>query len=352
MITRKDVAERANVSVTIVSRVLNNSGYVAKEKREAVRRAVKELKYQPNPVAVSLKKNRTRQILFYVNDLSNYFYMELYQGMMAYALKKDYLIVMSGELNPSQIGRIMIDGMILPNEFYSADAFTEEFYIPVVVASHGTQINHKFTNVDANTAVAMQKAITYLRSKGHIRIAYAAKFRTDYSDPRHQTFRELMSCVYGDRVMHYIMGRKEEELEEGVINYFESGRHAARYYIDQKIDATAIISFNDDTAIGLMSEFYRHGIRVPDAVSVIGIDGQMEGMYSSPPLTSVSLNPYEQGRKCAEILIRQIEMKKNQKDYTEQPQIIDIPIELIERSSVIDINQQSLMSQTHQVSVS
>ena len=337
MITRKDVAEKANVSVTIVSRVLNNSGYVAKEKREAVIRAAKELNYQPNPVAVSLKKNRTRQILFYVSDLSNYFYMELYQGMMAYALTKDYLIVMSGELNPSQIGRIMIDGMILPNEFYSTDAFTQAFHVPVVVASHGKQTNPKFTNVDADTAVAMAKAIDYLRSKGHTRIAYAAKFRTDYSDARHQAFCKLMSPFYDGHVMSYVMGRKEEELETGVINYFESGRHAARFFIDQKVDATAIISFNDDVAIGLMSEFYRHGIYVPDDVSVIGIDGQLEGMYSSPPLTSVSLNPYEQGRKCAEILIQQIEMKRSQQPYDHKPQTFEVSIELIERSSVKDI---------------
>ena len=337
MITRKDVANKAGVSVTIVSRVLNNSGYVAKEKREAVRKAVKELNYRPNPVALSLKKNRTRQILYYVSDLSNYFYMELYQGMMAYALKKNYLIVVSGALQSSQISQIMIDGMILPNEYFSKDVFTQGLTIPMIVASHGLDSNPKFSNVDADTGIAMQMALDYLKNKGHKRIAYASKHKQDLENPRHQRFCDFMRSEYGDAVDQYILGRNEDEIEAQNVNYFECGRKAAQDYLIRRLEITAIVCFNDDTAIGLMSELYKHNIKIPDDLSVIGIDGQLEGQYSSPPLTSVSLNPQLQGKLCAEYLIGYLDQKKG-KDIISQPRKINVPLTLIERESVRQID--------------
>ncbi|MDR2070507.1 MAG: LacI family DNA-binding transcriptional regulator [Treponema sp.] len=69
MANRKDVAKRANVSITVVSRVMSKRGYVSKEKREAVLRAAEELNYRPSPVARSLQNGRTRQIFFYRGNL-------------------------------------------------------------------------------------------------------------------------------------------------------------------------------------------------------------------------------------------------------------------------------------------
>lgn len=64
-VTRRDIAQKAGVSVSVVSRALNNSGYVDKEKKKRIIRIAEELGYHPNPVAVSLMKQRTKQLLFY-----------------------------------------------------------------------------------------------------------------------------------------------------------------------------------------------------------------------------------------------------------------------------------------------
>jgi DNA-binding LacI/PurR family transcriptional regulator len=75
MANRKDVALKANVSITVVSRVMSNMGYVSQEKREAVLRAAEELNYRPSPVARSLQNGQTRQILFYRGYISSAYYV-------------------------------------------------------------------------------------------------------------------------------------------------------------------------------------------------------------------------------------------------------------------------------------
>lgn len=72
-VTRKDIAEKLGVSVSVVSRVINNSGYVSKEKREKVLKAAKEMGYVQNPVAMALQQNKTKQLLFFLRR--SYFYI-------------------------------------------------------------------------------------------------------------------------------------------------------------------------------------------------------------------------------------------------------------------------------------
>ena len=97
IITRKDIAEKAGVSVSVVSRALNNSGYVEAEKKERILQIAQELGYAPNPVAMSLASRRTRQILFYCKDLKNAFNIEVYEGMMQAAKKRNYMVVFNGD---------------------------------------------------------------------------------------------------------------------------------------------------------------------------------------------------------------------------------------------------------------
>lgn len=116
MVTRKDIAVKAGVSVSVVSRALNNSGYVEAEKKERILQIAKELGYSPNPVAMSLATRRTKQILFYCKDLKNSFNIETYQGMMQAAQERGYMVVINGTIDFHQIKNLMVDGLILPNE--------------------------------------------------------------------------------------------------------------------------------------------------------------------------------------------------------------------------------------------
>ena len=89
-ITRKDVAEKAGVSVSVVSRVLNNSGYVDKEKKKKIIKIAEQLGYIPNPIAMALQTRRTYQIIFFCNDLTGAYYNQMYHGMAKTAKERGY----------------------------------------------------------------------------------------------------------------------------------------------------------------------------------------------------------------------------------------------------------------------
>lgn len=120
-VTRKDVADRAGVSVSVVSRALNNSGYVEQSKKDTILRIAKELGYVPNPVAMSLQQKRTRQIIFYCKDLNNSFNIEMYFGMLSEAKARDYVVMINGDMDFANIKGMITDGIILQNDVFAAE---------------------------------------------------------------------------------------------------------------------------------------------------------------------------------------------------------------------------------------
>lgn len=327
MVNRKQVAEKAGVSVATVSRALNGSGYVSKHNREVILKVVNELSYQPNPVAVSLKKNKTHQLLFYVRDLSNYYYMEMYKGMLDYACKNGYMIIISGNFNYDQIGSLMVDGVLLPTEFFSDAKFTGRLHVPTIVASYGKRVADAIHHVDVDTTTAMKIAVEYLRSMGHTKIAYASLDKNTQDEPRHLAYRALLSPLLGVETDRYILGPAHFDESTEEINYFENGITTAEQFIESGIDATAIVCFNDDTAIGFISCLQSRGRKVPEDISVVGIDGHFGGKYTSPPLTTVSISPHAHGMECARVLIELVEGRTNVEP-------VPVEIKLIERESV------------------
>ena len=104
--------------------------------------------------------------------------------------------------------------------------------------------------------------------------------------------------------------------EDGTVNYeedfFGKGKLASQIFLERKLDATAIICFNDEFAIGMIKGFQEMGVNVPEQISVMGIDGTGTRKYLSPSLTTVNMFPRKQGRECANVLIDIIE-KKNKR---------------------------------------
>lgn len=324
---RKHVAEKAGVSVATVSRALNGTGYVSDHKREIILKVVDELKYQPNPIAISLKRNKSHQLLFCVRELSNCYYIEMYKGICDYAKKSGYMVIISNVLDHEQIACLMVDGIILQLIPASDLTYIEKLRFPTVVASYGKKLSAKVSYVDLDVTTAIEIAVTYLRSMGHKRIAYAADRTEIPTDNRHLAYMELLSPVLGTEFSRYILGPYMNDESKDEINYFENGIIAATQFIDRSLDATAIVAFNDDTAMGIISHFHSRGIRVPEDVSVIGIDDHFASKYFCPPLTTVSISPYAHGVECARVLIELLEGKT-------LVEAAPIEIKLVERDSV------------------
>lgn len=334
MVTRKDVAEIAGVSVTAVSRVVNNSGYVAKEKREAVLKAVKKLGYRASPVAVAMQKKATRQILFFNKDLSNAYNIDLYRGMIQYATKFGYMIVLSGTWDIERIKTMLIDGVILPSEVTTekyVKAIQNAMKIPTVSASYGSCVMRPkhIPFIEADTYIAMETMLDYIMEKGHKKIALASPYINAENNPRCAAYKTIMYPILKNKLDEYMFFCEDTPDSNDFIeeDFFKYGEKLAQAIYESGIDATAVVCFNDDTAIGVIHELQRLGVRIPEDISVAGIDGLNIGNYIYPKLTTVSLNPVMQGEKCAEILIKMLKGKKVNN-------LTQIPSNIIEGESV------------------
>jgi DNA-binding LacI/PurR family transcriptional regulator len=252
MATRNDVAQQARVSTAVVSRVMTNTGYVSKDKRAAVLKAAKELNYRPNSVARSLQRGQTRQILFYWGRLSNAYFLELHRGMMDYAENRDYLVCISGTSPMERLDDIMMDGLILPSEVYARPKYIQylrKYRMPCVIIGYGDYIPRNVYSVTVDTNHAMRDIINYLRGKGHSRIAFANGDDPRHNSARYKGFSDMMRAVYGEKLENYVLSSTGEldVIHDTLCRY---GVMAADIFDQRKLDATAVVCFNDDVALG------------------------------------------------------------------------------------------------------
>jgi len=307
---RSDVAQRAGVSLSVVSRVLNNSGYVTPEKRELVLRAVEELNYRPNPVARSLKSNRTNQLLFYVRDTANNYYIDMYRGMLEGAAASGYHVIVGSAVDAEQIARLMIDGVVFPLDDPSSVVELRQIHVPMVSAGYNPTRVELDAHIDVDLTEAVNTALQHLEDLGHRSIGFVAM--EESGESRVEAFHRWREQRPDGQFPIFGAPLPKTDGHSWIeINYFEIGTLAARQYLDSPREATALLCFNDDIAIGLLSGLQSAGIRIPQDLSVVGIDDHSVSAYTSPPLTTVSIDPIAHGRACARLLIDLIEGRKH-----------------------------------------
>lgn len=333
-ITRKDIARLSGTTVSVVSRALNNSGYVDVDKKKRILQIAEELGYTRNPVTMTLEQKRTKQILFFCKDLNNSFNIGLYYGMVNAAKQRGYMALLNANLEFDNIKDALIDGIVLQNDFFSgkyADAFGKNYFLPVVSASYGNARNLKvpIPVIEWDMSEAMEKAITYLRKRGHRKIAYAAQYSYENdTDFRGLAWRQMMKDTLEDRLADFFLDVTkppysnhslpdkpgyiflEEELMQNEETYADKGKIAARIFLDRQLDATAVICFNDEYALGFMSELQRSGMRIPEDVSIVSFDGIGRRKYTVPEIVSITPDPKEFGYNLANLLLDRIERKK------------------------------------------
>lgn len=317
MVTRKDVAEKVGVSVTAVSRVINNSGYVAQDKREAILRAVNELGYRPKSVTVTRFRPDSKQILFLNKNSCNAFTMEMYRGMVDYAWQFGYIVSVSGTWEVEKIKSLWVSGVILSCEA-EAEVYDSTFQgmlpLPTVAASYGgahLRPRH-IPFVECDAYHAMEILLKYLIEKGHKKIAFASPYPVLDDNPRGIAFINIMKPYLNEKLDDYVLVDEESPKLGmwGESNFFQMGEKMAEKILQLNSEVTAVACFNDDIAVGMMLRFLEMGIHVPEDISIIGVGGLGAGRYCYPRLTTVSLSPYQQGWECARILLDMIEDRK------------------------------------------
>jgi LacI family transcriptional regulator len=323
--TIQDVAARANVSVSTVSRVLTGNARVAEDKRRVILQAVEELDYRPNVLAQALAGGQSRTIGVLTQNVGSPFYEAVingvYQGMGGSGFS---LIFAHGLFEPrieqtalETLLRRHVDGVIVLGGRGLEDLLCEiAGLVPLVIVGRNIpDLAEQCLSMDQ--FAGGYKAVQYLIELGHRHIAHIAG---NYSQPDAVLRRDGYIRALADAGIEH----NPDLIVEG--NFLEqSGVLAVEMLLMRGRAFSAIFAGNDQMAYGARLALFRRGIRVPDDVSIVGFDDQPPSAYMVPPLTTIRQPATEMGMAAAQAILHAI-----QGGAFTMP---EFPIELVVRES-------------------
>ena len=323
MVTLKDVARAAKVSVATVSQVLNNkkNPLISRATREAVLKTAETLHYIPNRLARDLSRGSTMLLGVVIPAAANLFFPEVVEGIEKAASSKGYDIVLSYSAGNSQkernhiqllIGR-KIDGLLIAplgssrNMPVFRELLMQKFpfvFVDRYLSGVETDL------VASNLKEGAREAVSYLIRSGHTRIAHI----TEDSDI--STASDVLKG-YKKALMENGLKVDQELIEtvnsETASNSFIPGHDGMRRFLDKKAGFTAVFCMGDHLAIGAIKALKEAKLRVPGDISVIGMDNLDISSCLTPSLTSVAQDRVQMGKAAGDILIKRIKNPKGKK---------------------------------------
>jgi DNA-binding LacI/PurR family transcriptional regulator len=302
--TIRDVAKLANTSKSTVSRYLNGQK-IKKETEQALQKAIKELNFHRNVNARRLVMNKTQSIGIVVDDISNYFYSPIFKGIENVAKEKGFNCVFySSTSNHNEEVSFLnllyegqVDGLILlsfqKRKVEDFKKIIEATYPIVLIGDAGDE--EGIDSVDVDNILGISEIVKYLYQIGHHHIAYI-------SGPDH------LAATNG-RLEGYYKTMEDLGLDVWVTNsdWSNQGGYHAMNYILNKGDFTAVISSNDETAVGALRAIHERGYHVPNDFSITGFDDIATASWVYPSLTTVR-QPFEyMGEQAAMRLFNKLE---------------------------------------------
>ncbi|GAW29434.1 LacI family DNA-binding transcriptional regulator [Carboxydocella sp. ULO1] len=330
-VTIKDVAREAGVSVSTVSRVLNNSKPVSSEIRARVLAAVNKLNFQPNSLARSLVLKKTRLIGVLVPDIANPFFPVAIAGIEEIASMYGYNILLFNTFGQIEkelqylniLKEKQVDGIIKMSTQVTEKH--EEYFastsIPMVVTSNCTE-REDVPCVVIDDVRAAYDATSYLISLGHKRIGMI-------SGPLDDSAGRDRFLGYQQAMLEHKLNIDFNLLKQGNFKV-ESGKKAMEEIlrtVAREELPTAIFAANDEMAIGAIGVLLDNGLRVPEDISVMGFDDIFIAPVFRPALTTVKQPIYDIGAVAARKLVKLIEGEKLSETKTV------LPYHIIERNS-------------------
>ncbi|WP_166459354.1 LacI family DNA-binding transcriptional regulator [Amycolatopsis pithecellobii] len=297
-VTIQEVARAAGVSVTTVSRVLNDSPNVRPEKRAAVQRAIAELQYSPSRVAQSLKSRSFGVVALIVSDISNAFFAEIARSFERYCDEAGYtLMLCNTDWRQDRLARFLrdlphrgVDGIIHCGITHLAEPAIR----PLVesIASSGPPMvltGREVEGIDLPTVVTdsvsgVAQALEHLWRTGRRRIAYLSGVDAHQS-PIARERLDAFTAIAAERGFTI-----DPKLIESVGYEFEAGHRAIKRLLAAAPDLDAVLCAADQIAVGVLRGLGEFGRKVPGDVAVVGWDDTKLARYLDPPLTSVSVN--------------------------------------------------------------
>ncbi|TDQ37171.1 LacI family DNA-binding transcriptional regulator [Aureibacillus halotolerans] len=326
----KDVARRAGVSVTSVSRVLNGEKYVSKALLEKVNRSIEELNYSPSHIARSLKMQKTNTIGIIVPDLTNQYFSTIISHIEETATTMGYNLLigniaesMEKELKYLRIFQNMrVDGIIVMHQKFDEQIL--EFFanasMPILFLSVKGP-SSKYLSVMIDDYRAAFDATEYLIRSGHRKVAFLSGDLEDITSGLNR-YRGFIDAMKKHRL----------ELDERFVKFgnykLASGRALMEEIVQLEEHPTVVFAASDDMAVGALNCVLDHGFQVPDDISIVGYDGSQITEVVRPSITSMEQPSGELGRQAVDYMHQLIVNP----DFTFDEDII-LPHQLVLRGS-------------------
>ncbi len=303
MVTIKDVAREAGVSVATVSRVWNDADFVSPETRQRVAEVAARLGYSPHGAARSLITRTTFALGVLLPDLYGEFFSEIIRGIDHVVRAAGYhILVSSSHESKDEIDAALrsmrgrVDGMIIMSSDLEAQRTlrTLQGSFPVVLLN-GDAESKAFDTITIENHEGARAMTRHLVARGHRRIAMIAGPERNHDAA--ERLRGYRTTLTENRI----------ELDESLVvqgDFSElSGHLAVTQLLALESRPTAIFAANDSMAIGALSALRENDLRVPHDMAVAGFDDIPLARYMNPPLSTVHVDISQLGARAAALLL-------------------------------------------------
>ena len=345
MATITEVAKRCGYSITTVSIVLNKaplSKYIPQATKQRIRKAAKELAYQPNFFARSLRSRRSNTVGVIVFDITDPYCTQILRGIENFLYHSTFLPLLSDiQNNADRLKRYVqilidrqIEGLIaVANSFSLQTDFLEAFHersIPVVVIGRNKEGNGRSSVVVDNQSGAVI-ALRHLYELGHRSVAFIRGPNTLIDSE--QRWEGVVK--FARQVGLHLNPENIVDLEPRLTNP-EAGQKAMEKLLRAQREFTAVMAFDDLTAFGAIRALHHAGLAVPQDCSVIGFDDVGGAAFYNPSLTTIRQPMEAIGRVAAKTLINLITSSLKKKALL--PVHHKVPPRLVVRESTARID--------------
>lgn len=311
MATIKDIAKRADVSTATVSMVLNGKDCITRKTKEKVLAAARELNYIPSVAAKTLKTKRSHTIALFVGDIANPFFPEIIKGVEAAAKEQNYSVIiydLSGNDRDfmEQIEKAAsqkVDGFFITGGTQISEEAKKRL---LMIAGSGIRVVtcNRFMGCEGIPLIVtsedeqIEGLLSKLAALGHKHIGCISGYPDYWVAKRREE-------IYRRTLEQYGLYRPEYVVNGGF--HIEDGSASAKRLLTEQPQITAVMCVNDTLAIGCNAAARELGRRVPEDLSIFGVDGVECLRYFSPQITTVDTHRYEYGYGGTVRLLKMIE---------------------------------------------
>jgi LacI family transcriptional regulator len=315
-ISIEDIARKAGVSHSTVSRALRDNSLISPKVREEIKKIAREMNYVPNAVAQSLQNKSTNTIGIVVTSIADPFFAEVVEGIEQVARTAGLSVLLStSHRNLEQeiaaidnFHRRRVDGILVADSRIGKHHTQQlaQIDVPIVFLNSQTQEQpENFHFVEIDDYLGARLAVEHLVSLGHTSIGYlGVGDRSRSNQQRLEGYQMAMTEALRSPKTDWIVMSDEEY---GRTNDVAIGQQLLPKLFNTEV--TGIFCYNDMVAVGALLACQERGISVPQDLSLVGFDGIALSGYVTPPLTTVCQPMLELGRCAMQMLLDVLQEK-------------------------------------------